>query len=148
MSNQRPGSGHTQKGKATRNQTSPGPMANIVQNRTGQCETTNDRTDSIRCVTKCLHEHVGHTILISALHPATCRQVVNALNSKKKQGSDDRRERAVPLTEIKDRLEDKRRGNDWNHMGYQEVIYEVIRDFFDALGIWRSGSRSEERRGG
>src|SRR5437879_3532012 len=128
MSNQRPDSGHTQEGEAARNQASPGPMANVVHNRTRQGEAADDRTDSIRRVTKCLHEHVGYTVLITALHPATCRQVVNALDSKKKQSSDDRCERAVPLTEIKDRLEDKRRGNDWDHVGYQEVIYEVIRD--------------------
>ncbi len=118
-------------------------MANVVHNRTGQCEAANDRTDSIRCVTKCLHEHVGHTILITALHPATCRQVVNALDSQKKQGSDDRREWAVPLTEIKDRFKDERRGDDWDHVGHQEVIYKVIRDFFDPLGIWGSGSTSK-----
>jgi hypothetical protein len=62
------------------------------------------------------------------------------LDSQKKQGSNDRRQWAVTLTEIKDRLENAGCGDDWDHMGYQEVIYEVIRDLFDALGIWGSGS--------
>jgi hypothetical protein len=61
------------------------------------------------------------------------------LDSQKKQGSDDRREWAIPLTEIKDRFKDERRGDDWDHVGHQEVIYKVIRDFFDPLGIWGSG---------
>src|ERR1700738_332081 len=122
-------------------------MANIVQNRTGQCEATNDRTDSVRCVTKCLHQHVGHTILITALHPAACRQVVNALDSQKKQSRNDRRQWAVPLTEIKDRFENERCGDDWDHVGYQEVIYEVISDPFDALGIWGSGSAGNRELG-
>ncbi len=122
-------------------------MAHVVQNRTGQCEAADDRTDSVRCVTKCLHEHVGHTILITALHPATCRKVVNALDSQKKQGSDDRREWAVPLTEIKDRLKNEGRGDAWDHVGYQEVIYEVIGDLFDPLGIWGSGNTGNRELG-
>src|SRR6202022_2172380 len=126
MSNQRPDSGIPQKGEAPPNQASPGPMANVVHNRTGQCEAANDRTDSIRCVTKCLHEHVGDTILITALHPATCRQVVNALDSQKKQGSDDRRQWAVPLTEIKDRFENERCGDAWDHVGYREVFTKAL----------------------
>jgi hypothetical protein len=96
-------------------------MVNVVCNRAGQCEAANDRTDSIRCVTKCLHKHVGHAILITALHPATCRQVVNALDSQKKQSSNDRRQWAVTLTEIKDRFENEGCGDDWDHVGHQEV---------------------------
>src|SRR5215469_17472520 len=122
-------------------------MANVVHNRTGQCEAANDRTDSIRGITKCLHQHVRHTIFIATLHPATCCQVVDSLNTKEEEGRNNRCEGVVSLTEIKDRLKNERRGDDWDNMGYQEVIYEIVGHFLDALGILSSRSTCNRELG-
>jgi hypothetical protein len=69
---------------------------------------------------------IGHTILTTALHPVACRQVVDALNSQKKQGSDDRREWTLRLTEIQDCVESEERGDDWDHLRHQELFTKSL----------------------
>jgi len=51
------------------------------------------------------------------------------------------------LAEIEDRFEDQGGGNDWDNMGHQKVIYEVIGDLFDALGILGSGNAGNRELG-